>query len=143
MEAESLLRLVFKDQNMDPQSPGYGTMDWVLNSKEIKDANAIDFGTMSWGPIFLGHGDELSGGFKQEAQAHIKAALVALQNHHMPVSYTNIFLMNTVDTLLLSEVVNDTAQHQRALAQLDTWIDYTQKSGIHEFDSPTYYATDL
>jgi hypothetical protein len=51
--------------------------------------------------------------------------------------------MNTVNTILLAEAVDDHDSLARGLRQLDNWIDYTTANGIHEFDSPTYYCTTL
>ncbi|HTC94064.1 MAG TPA: hypothetical protein VK699_11465 [Terriglobales bacterium] len=142
-EAEDALRRVFARQNMDSASSAYGTLPWQLNSDDVHDANSIEFGTQSWGPILLGHSDRLSSGFKKEMASHVHAAFVALQNHKVPVSYTNIYVMNTVNTILLAEAVNDHDALERGNRQLDNWIDYTSANGIHEFDSPTYYCTTL
>jgi hypothetical protein len=141
--AEAMLRRVFARQNMDPASPKYGELPWQLNADDVHDANAIEFGTQSWGPILLGHGDRLSSDFKKEMTLHIRAAFAALERHKVPVSYTNIYLMNTVNTILLAEAAHDDESLERGHRQLDTWIDYTSVNGIHEFDSPTYYCTTL
>jgi hypothetical protein len=142
-ETEDLLHRAFARQNMDSSSEKYGTLPWQLNNDNIHDANSIEFGTQSWGPILLGHGKQLSSGFKKEMTLHIRAAFVALQNHKISVSYTNIYVMNTVNTILLAEAVNDHDQLERGNHQLDNWIEYTSANGIHEFDSPTYYCTTL
>jgi len=142
-ESDALLQRVFAAQNMDANSPEFGSIPWEFSNAGVIDANSIEFSTQSWGPIFLNPQLALSADLKRDAPGHIQAALIALERHHPPVHYTNIFLMNTVNTILLSEVVNDPVQHQRGLAQLEEWINYTRQNGIHEFDSPTYYATCL
>ncbi len=141
-ESEALLEKVFDVQNMNPDSPDYGNLPWDMAGKGVVDANSIEFGTQAWGPLLLRSGGS-SSAVRDEASAHVTAALAALQRHHPPVSYTNIFLMNTVNTLLLSTVAGDSVQHQRGLAQLAEWMAYTRANGIHEFDSPTYYSTCL
>jgi len=140
---EEMLRRALARQNMDDSSPDYGNLPWQLNNNDVHDANAIEFGSQSWGPILLGHGERLSAGFKKELTPHMRAALVALRSHNVPVSYTNIYVMNTVNTILLAQAVDDHDALARGTRQLDNWIDYTRSNGIHEFDSPTYYCTTL
>jgi len=141
--AEQAWRDIFHLQDMRPDSPHYGELPWNVFNEDIKDENAIEFGTHFLGPLLLGYGQLLSPEFVKEAHAHASAALVALQRHHPPVSYTNIFLMNTDATILLAQAVGDKAQAERGRQQLAAWMQYTSQYGIHEFDSPTYTAEDL
>jgi len=141
--AEQLMRRVFATQDMDPKSKGYGTVPWKMNDSSIKDPNAIEFTMQALGAVFLGYGDKLSPEFKKEIQEHLRAAMVALANHRVQVSYTNIFLMNTMSTIELAEYLGDADSLQRGDKQWMQWWSYTAANGIHEFDSPTYYAVDL
>ena len=141
--AEVLLRHVFAVQDMDKSSRGYGTVPWKIDDPSIKDPNAIEFAMQALGAVFLGYGDSLSPEFKKEADEHLRAAMVALANHHVAISYTNIFLMNTMSTLELGEYLHDDASLQRGYKQWHDWEAYTSANGVHEFDSPTYYAVDL
>ena len=141
--AELLLRRVFSLQNMDRTSRDFGTIPWKIDDPSVKDANAIEFAMQALGAVYLGYGDHLSTGFKKDSQEHLRAALVALANHRVSVSYTNIFLMNTMNTIELAEYLGDDDALQRGYRQWQQWWSYTQQNGIHEFDSPTYYAVDL
>ena len=141
-EAERYLRMGFDTQNMKP-GDAYGSLPWNVGNQDIQDANAIDFGTQSLGPILLEHEHDLSPALLAYLRPHAQASLVALQRHVIPVSYTNIFLMNTMNTILISEWLHDGAQAQRGYSQLKRWMDYTRQNGVHEFDSPTYTAVDL
>lgn len=141
--AERLLRFCFQQQNMDPNSGTYGEVPWQVGHPEISDKNAIEFTMQAVGPILLQYGDKLSEPFKQELLGHVHAAFAAMRRHKVPVSYTNIFLMKTVNMILSGEAAGDAQAAADGYAQLDEWIDYTRRAGIHEFDSPTYYATDL
>ena len=141
--AEGYLRRSFAAQDMDRSSRGFGTVPWKIDDPTVKDGNSIEFSMQALGAVFLGYGDHLSADFKKDAQDHLKAALVALANHHVKVSYTNIFLMNTMDTLELAEYLGDADALQRGNKQWQEWLTYTSVNGVHEFDSPTYYAVDL
>ncbi|WP_369673160.1 hypothetical protein, partial [Enterococcus faecium] len=60
-----------------------------------------------------------------------------------PVSYTNIFLMKTLNLLLLGEATGEKAYSDKGFTQIDQWMEYTRRNGIREFTSPTYYGPDL
>jgi hypothetical protein len=51
--------------------------------------------------------------------------------------------MNTVNRMLLAQYLHDDGALNRAKKQWQEWRDYTRQFGIHEFNSPTYCATDL
>ena len=142
-DAEALLRRLFALQNMDASSKDYGYIPWKSQDPTVHDANSIEFDMQAMGAIFMGFGDKLSDGFKRDARPHLLAALTALASHQIPVSYTNIYLMNTVNTLTLGQYLNDASALTRGRQQWATWREYTAHNGIHEFDSPTYYAVDV
>lgn len=141
--AEALLRKLFSTQSMNPDAKDYGYIPWRVNDSSVHDPNSIDFDMQSMGAIFIGYGDKLSDGFKREAKPHLQAALAALARHRVQVSYTNIYLMNTFDTLTLSQYLNDRSAYEYGRQRWAAWRDYTAHNGIHEFDSPTYYGVDL
>jgi len=143
-EAQKALRLAFSFQDMDEKSAHYGSVPWQAGHPEIVDLNADEFTSQALGPIWLHYGTQLGDGFKQEMRPHLQAFLAAMARRQMrDPSYTNIFLMRAVNTILLGEILGDTAAADRGYGWLDDWIAYTQRCGIHEFSSPTYYCTDL
>jgi hypothetical protein len=141
--AEDLIRREFSEQNMDAASPDFGSLPWQIGHPEIQDANAIEFGMQAIGPIWLGYGQYFSAGFKQEMAPHLRAALAAIRRHQVKVTYTNMFLMKTVNLILVGEAAGDDAAAAEGYANLDEWMAWTRLEGICEFDSPTYYAVDL
>ena len=142
--AEALLRRAFAAQDMDPQSDGYGSLPWLIGNAEIKDENAVEFGTQAVGPILLEYGDRLSPEFRKELEPHVRAAFAALRRRTFrQPSYTNIFLMKAVNLILLGEAVGDEKAADDGYAEIDRWLAYTREAGIHEFDSTTYYGVDL
>lgn len=142
--AERLLTHAFSTQDMSPKSPTFGYVPWSEGIEDIKlDPNSIEFATHAMGPLLLIYGDKLSASFKKDIRVHIRAAFEALRSHHMPVWYTNIYLLNTVNMILMGQAIGDKQAEKDGYAQLDTWLDYTRKNGIHEYDSPIYYGVDL
>ena len=141
---EALLRRAFAAQDMDPQSPAYGALPWLLGSNEVQDENAIEFGTQALGPIWLRYGKSLSPGFKQDMLPHFEASFAAMRRREFRTpAYTNIFLMKAVNLILMGEAIGDPKAADDGYAELERWIAYTRETGIHEFDSSTYYGVDL
>jgi hypothetical protein len=141
--AEILIRKLFSLQNMDSNSPDFGYIPWTVDNPSVRDANSIEFDMQPMGAILIGYGSKLSNGFKKDIEPHLHAMLAAEANHHVPVSYTNIYLMNTMNTLALAQYLHDDAAYARGREQWENWRAYTAKNCIHEFDSPTYYGVDL
>jgi hypothetical protein len=140
---EQLLRTEFSAQIMDQSSSAFGQLPWQIKSTEITDLNAMEFGCQPLGPILTGYGTNLSPEFKKWLRPHIDAVLIAMRKHNVPVTYTNIYLMKAVDFILLGAAIDDQAALWEGVDLLDKWIAYTKQAGIHEYDSPTYYACDL
>ena len=136
--AEKLLRHVFGLQDLDLASPGYGTVPWQQGHPEIKDPNAIEFTMLPVGEILLRHGDKLSPEFRRAALPHVRAALVAIKRHRVPVGYSNIYLMKLVNQLLLGQAIDDAEAEGDGRANFATWLAATRAGGVTEYDSPTY-----
>jgi hypothetical protein len=141
--AERLLRFFFEQQAMDAASASYGDVHWQVGHAEIKDANAIEFTAQPLGAMLIHYGDRLSPAVREELVRHAQAALAALRRHNVKVSYTNIYLMKTVSLILIGEAVKDASAADLGYAQLREWVDYTNRAGVQEFLSPTYYSVDL
>jgi hypothetical protein len=90
------------------------------------------------GVILLRHGDKLSGGFRHDAQPHLRAAIAAIRRHEVPVRYSNIHLMKLANLLMLGEAVGDAGAVAEGRAWFDAWFAFTRANGITEYDSPTY-----
>ena len=136
--AERLMRHTFGLQDMDPVSPGYGTVPWQQGHPEIKDPNAIEFTMQPVGVILLRHAAKLSASFRQDAGPHVRAAIAAIRRHAVPVSYSNIHLMRLGNLLLLGQAIGDANAVAEGRAGLETWLAYTSKNGVSEYDSATY-----
>ena len=115
----------------------------------ILEINAIDlsFGGLFAAPLLMGG---LGAPLPASDLNALKVALYGLLPASTPaepadVCYTNIFLMNTANLILLGEALADygpnaATSKAAGLAQWNHWLNYTRSSGLHEFDSPTYTA---
>jgi hypothetical protein len=110
----------------------------------------LSFGGVFAAPIITGNlGDPLPGADVESLRSGLYAILPdASPAEPADVCYTNIFLMNTVNLILLGEALADFGPNAATakavgLAQWAHWLEYTRASGLHEFDSPTYTAVQL
>lgn len=136
--AEDLLRRLFRLQDLDPQSAGYGTVPWQEGHPEIRDANAIEFALLPVGLILRRHGQTLSENLKTNALAHVRAGLAAVRRHKVRVTYANIYLMRTANLLLLGQAIDDPNAVAEGEAAWDAWLAFTRTNGVAEYNSPTY-----
>ncbi|MBV8580925.1 MAG: hypothetical protein JOZ86_09835 [Candidatus Eremiobacteraeota bacterium] len=141
--AERFLALETANQVMDPARPDYGELPWQTGVSTIHDANAIEFGTESWGPILLEFGNRLSPAARASLEEHARAAIPALRRHQADISYDNIILMKAASLLLLGRAAGDASAEHDGAALLRRALAYDKRFGLHEFDAPTYYAVDL
>jgi hypothetical protein len=143
-EAQTLVERAFAEQQMDVDSPQYGTVPWSVGERAAsEDPNAIEFTCLPTGAIMTRYRSQLSPEFIREITPHLHAALAAIRRHNVPVAYTNIYLMKISNLLLLGEAVGDDDAVMLGLSNLDNWIDYTRKNGLAEYNSPTYGETQI
>ena len=142
-EAETDLRLFFKYQNMDSSSPDFGQVPWNPSNPNLRDNNAIEFTSSAMGPLFHLYADRFPKDFLDEAEPHLRAALVAIAHHQVEISYTNIALMKLMNQIILGEYLHDPATVAAGKGMLKDWIVFTRANGIGEFDSPTYSQTQI
>lgn len=130
-------------QDRDPDSRGYGNFRWRWREGAVLDFNAVDFCMQAAAPLWIRHSDSLPAGAREVLREIIDFAIEGLLRHRVPPSYTNIALMNAGNLIMLGEALDrpevaDEGYERFGAAIADTWA-----SGIHEYDSPTYYAVDL
>jgi hypothetical protein len=141
--AEGFISRAMARQDMDPNSLRFGDVPWQMFANDMNDPNSVEFTFETVGPILLRYSDKLSPEFRKQLIAHAAAGIPAIRRHKVPVSYTNIYLMKTVNLILLGEAIGDDSAVADGRAQLDTWIDYTRTHGISEYASPTYAEVQI
>ena len=157
----------FKDLSTYIPSPGTDgnnkNLLFTLNTNAANnDQNATEFAMLGLGAILaskrLSLADIVNTGTANampDVAANILIALQTLQDHTasgtetIPVSYTNIYLMNTVAQMLVGQGIKGTypTQGNAAIAiaenQQHLYLTEIQTRGVHEFDSPTYSGTQM
>ena len=107
------------------------------------DTNVVEFNAQALGPLLNGFGSHLSGGFLSSFRPHVIATIAGVERHKVPVTYTNMYLTKMVNLILLGQYAGDAGAVRQGEEMISEWIRYTRSYGITEFDSPTYYKTDI
>lgn len=144
--SEDLIRAMWEQQITDPESDWYGDLSWQVESDRYPPENSLQFALEGVLPCLLSYRDRYSSEFLAEMEAPLRLAAVALKRRAKEFKtpeYTNIFLINAVDILLLGQYLEDRELEQFGVEQLQTWIEWTRQYGIAEYNSYTYYGECL
>ena len=130
-------------QDRNPKSRGFGNFWWNWRDGKVMDNNAVDF-SMRAGPLlWLKHREFMPAPARERLQKLLEFSIQGCRRHQVQPSYSNIAIMNAGDLILLGEALGQPDVADEGYARLDRFFHYTEKAGIHEFDSPTYTGVDL
>jgi hypothetical protein len=151
-----MLRCAFAFQTFTPGASGadQGVFCFHVGDAPSTKDNSNEFALESLGPLLLDRGSRLSPELLAFLEPRVLAAAkVIMDEHDVCPGYTNICLLQAAELTAIgryyaqSHTADTHALGERMLASADDkmerWTSYTRTSGIREFDSPTYYATDL
>jgi hypothetical protein len=142
--AERLLEATLACQERRPGAINRGNFLWRRQDDAIRDVNAVEFILKFLIPIMIEHSDRLSPGLRDRLTQGIRDGLDAIRTMDVAVDYTNIAVMDCMNTCLGGELLNDAAIAERGYAKLRRWADKVAANGtIFEFDSPGYMVVTL
>lgn len=136
-------------QDTDPASKSCGVWPYfeeepLATKKSPIDYNWADFNAVSLLDIYMGHKDELPKDLLKKVEDAIVLAGKAVQKRNCGPGYTNIAIMGTYVTYMVSHLFNLSEMKEYANKRLKTFYDYTlEKNGFSEYNSPTYTITAL
>ena len=130
-------------EDRDPTSPTYGNFRWYWRDNQPNDLNAVEFSMQSASLTWLLYRDRLTPEARARLKGMLSVAFEGMRRHPVPVKYTNIFVMRLVNCALIGPAIERPDITAQARAWLGQWRAYTRSYGIHEYNSPTYYAVDL
>jgi hypothetical protein len=124
-------------------SNGTDTTGAIDLLKKFGTGFGTSFGCQGLPPICLGYMDHFNSTDKAWLMAAVRKNMPKTQDAATPqeVSYTNMWLMSTIDSILLGEIAggdDGAVSASVGYDMLNQWINYTNVAGIHEFTSPTY-----
>lgn len=139
---EEALRLTRSMQDLDPESSQFGNFRWRLGDAAVTDPNAVEFTVQLTSLLRLASADALTPAARNCLDAIHRDALVAIRRHAVKPGSTNVYLMRTWNLLALGQIGDAEAASESSQAW-QAWLDHTDRHGITEYSSPTYYGTDL
>ena len=140
---KAMLEVAAKMQDRDEASKTYGNFRWNWNRPEIVDRNAVDFCMAGGSLIWLRHRNELPAEIREPLKKMLELGTEGCMRHRVGDAYTNIALMSAANLILLGEGLDNAKATAEGLKRLEAAVKYTLTNGTHEYDSPTYYGTDL
>lgn len=140
---DRLFEVAARMQDRDHESRGYGNFRWKWEDGTVLDYNAVDFCMQHGSLIWLLHRDRLTPPRQKALKELIEYSIEGCLRHRVPVSYTNIALMNAQNLILLGQMMNRADVLAEGKSRLDEFCLYTAENGIHEYCSPTYYGVDI
>jgi hypothetical protein len=142
--AEKVLDATLACQELHEDAPHYGNFFWMREDEVVTDLNAVEFVLEKLIPMMIQHGERLSSAMRVRVLDSIRLGLDEIRRLDVLVAYTNITVLDIVNTCLGGELLEDPAIAQRGYGKLVTWIGFTSQYGIpFEYNSPTYTAVTL
>jgi hypothetical protein len=142
--AEKVLDVVLRCQELHPEDPHYGNFYWMMEDSVVFDLNAVEFNLERLIPMMIQHGDRLSEGMRRRVLSAIHLGLAEIERLDVLVVYSNITLLDILNTCLGGELLQDERIAQRGYAKLAAWMQLTAANGTpYEFNSPTYTNVDI
>lgn len=142
--AEKVLDAVLACQELDDYDPHYGNFYWMREDQVVEDLNAVEFNLESLIPMLISHGARLALPYRTRVLTAIRLGLAAIARLDVLVAYTNITVLDILNSCLGGELLGEPAIAQRGYAKLAAWVAYTSQHGHPlEYNSPTYGAVTI
>jgi hypothetical protein len=142
--AHKVLDVVLGCQERRADDPHYGNFFWMLEDDVVMDLNAVEFNLEYLIPMMLQHADRLSPEMQARVLDAIRLGLNEIRRLDVLPVYTNITLLDILNTCLGGELLNDAHFAQRGYTKLVLWMALTDQQGHpFEYNSPTYSAVTI
>ncbi|MBN2392419.1 MAG: hypothetical protein JXR84_16940, partial [Anaerolineae bacterium] len=142
--AHKVLDVVLRAQERHPDDPHYGNFMWMIEDTVVQDLNAVEFNLEHLIPMMLQHADCLSPEMRDRVLDAIRLGLDEIRRLDVLPVYTNITLLDILNTCLGGELLDDADIAQRGYSKLALWMALTDQQGHpFEYNSPTYSAVTI
>lgn len=148
-KALDIIRAVLPLQDKDVNSVSCGVWPYYLEEplhvkKSPIDYNWADFNAVSLLDIYIYHYKKLPEDLKLDIKNSLILAAKAIQKRNCELSYTNIAIMGTYVTYMVSHLFEIDSMKLYSQKRLKQFYDYTiTKNGFTEYNSPTYTMVAL
>ena len=137
------LQTLRTQQELRPGHPCFGNFRWYRGQAEVLDRNAVQFVCHTAMALAHAHPEALTGPNAEAFRELMRDAARGCLGQRVVASYTNIFLMKSVNLVLLGQYLGEAELTATGRAQLDEWFAWTRLNGITEYNSTTYTGVDL
>ncbi len=139
--AHRVLDATLKAQERRPDDPHVGNFYWMIEDQVVQDLNAVEFNLRSLIPMMLQGRDALAPEMQARVLGAIRLGLDEICRLDVLVAYSNIVVLDIVNSCLGGELLGDRTIAARGYRRLVEWMAFTDQSGIpFEYNSPTYSA---
>ena len=111
--------------------------------KSPVDFNWADFNAVSLLDVYMGHYDKLPDDLRRKIVNALIYAARSVQKRNVQPGYTNIAIMGTYVTFMVSHLFGLEEMQQYSRERLKKFYDYTLERGFTEYNSPTYTIVAL
>ncbi len=112
--------------------------------RSVTDLNAVQFVLEQILPFLIDYGDYISPALRAELLEAVRLGAEEIARLNVAVWYTNITLLDTLNTVLAGQVLDEEGLLRLGRQRIDEWIAYINRSGaVLEYNSSTYAAVDL
>jgi hypothetical protein len=140
---DRVLDLAAQAQNRDPKSPTCGNFKWLWRDAGVSDPNAVEFVVQDAVLAWIRHKDWMPDAAREKLRAMLGLSAEACLRHRVPVTYTNIAILNAGNVAVLGEILGRPDVADEGYRRLEAICLWTWYFGIAEYCSPTYYGVDL
>jgi len=142
--AERVLEVVLGCQERRASDPHHGNFFWMLEDDVVQDLNAVEFNLEHLIPMMSQHGDRLSPDLQARVLEAIRLGLEEIRRLDVLVVYSNITVLDILNSCLGGELLQDAEIAGRGYFKLVEWMALTDMHGIpFEYNSPTYTAVTI
>lgn len=138
-----MLEALLAMQDTNPASKTWGNIRWYQGDERIVDRNGIEFVTQRAALLWLLYSEQLAPAQRESLRRLLTLARTGITRHNVVVSYTNIALMKSWNLIALGEGLHDDVLALEGYRLLSEWWAHTQRTGVNEYLSPSYYPIDL
>ncbi len=143
-----IIERILEIQDTDPNSRSFGVWSYSLE-EPLQKMNFVDY---NWAD-FIGselvmalarHPELFSPELKEKVKTAIINAAAAIQKRNVTVSYTNITVLGTLETLAAAEMFDLPDLKKYGMDRLKRFYDYTKaEGGFWEYNSPCYTTVSI
>ncbi len=137
--AHKVLNATLACQETREIDPHHGNFFWMAEDEFVGDLNAVEFCLENLIPLMMDSTDLLEPKMRERVLAAIRLGLEEIARLDVRVSYSNITMLDILNTCLGGELLEEDSIAKRGYDKLNAWIAYTDRSGTpREYNSPTY-----